>query len=116
MDNLTYGKRCEALATSYLKKNGYKIIVNNYKNSIGEIDIIAEDKDDLIIFIEVKGRISRKFGDPVEAVNYYKQQKIIQVATLYLKIKKKLDSSCRFDVISVLGDNDEEIRHIKSAF
>ena len=66
MDHLTYGKMCEALATSYLKRKGYNIIANNYKNTIGEIDIIAQ-WNNTIVFVEVKGRTSRAFGDPFES-------------------------------------------------
>ena len=84
MQKNTYGKIGEIIATNYLKQKGYKIIANNYKNPIGEIDIIAQDKN-YLVFVEVKTRISRAFGDPAEAVNYFKQQKIRQVATMYLK-------------------------------
>lgn len=115
MDHLTYGKKCEALATSYLKRKGYNIIANNYKNTIGEIDIIAQ-WNNTIVFVEVKGRTSRAFGDPFEAINYQKQRKIRQVATVYLKSKGKLNSPCRFDAIAVLGDTDADIRHIENAF
>ncbi len=115
MDNLTYGKMCEAKATSYLKRKGYTILANNYKNKIGEIDIIAK-YNDTIIFVEVKGRMSRAFGDPFEAINPIKQQKIRMVATMFLKSKGLLEAPCRFDAIAVLGDTDADIRHIENAF
>ncbi len=115
MDHLLYGKKNEALATSYLKKKGYTIIANNYKNKIGEIDIIAK-YNNTTVFVEVKGRMSRKFGDPFEAIDYRKQNKIRMVATMYLKEHNLIDAPCRFDAISVLGDTDAEIRHIENAF
>ena len=102
----------ETLALQYLKKHGYKIIKQNYTCPIGEIDIIASKKR-CIVFVEVKARESDAFGRPGEAVNYYKQQKIRKVATTYLKFNKKIDASCRFDVIEILGD---EINHIENAF
>lgn len=111
----TYGKKCEIIATNYLKKLGYKILKINYKNKIGEIDIIAKDKD-YLVFIEVKGRFSRRFGDPFEAINEEKQFKIRQVASFYLLKTKQTEANCRFDAIAVLGDNDYEIRHIKDVF
>ena len=116
MQKNTYGKVGEAIATDFLKQKGYKIIANNYKNKIGEIDIIAKDGD-CLVFVEVKARMSRAFGDPAEAVNYYKQQKIRNVATLYLKQHHMLETNCRFDVLSILGQQtDAEIRHIENAF
>lgn len=116
MQKNTYGKIGEIIATNYLKQKGYKIIANNYKNPIGEIDIIAQDKN-YLVFVEVKTRISRAFGDPAEAVNRFKQQKIRQVATMYLKQHNLLQTNCRFDVVAILGQNgDEDVRHIENAF
>lgn len=115
MDSLTYGKKGEILAQNYLKQNGYKIIATNMKNALGEIDIIAT-KDKTIVFVEVKTRLTRAFGDPSEAVNYFKQKKLRNVATLYLKQHRLLDATCRFDVISIVGDEDFKINHIVDAF
>ncbi len=115
MDSKTYGKKGEVIAVNYLKKQGYKILETNYKNKIGEIDIIAQ-QGLYLVFVEVKARLTRAFGDPSEAVDYYKQEKIRRVASLYLISKKKLDSPCRFDVVSILGDDDYEINHIIDAF
>ena len=82
----------ESLAEGYLIDKGYKILARNYKNKIGEIDIIAQEND-RIIFVEVKSRASAKFGYPREAVNYYKQQKIRRVAEVYLKSKGSTPSN-----------------------
>ena len=114
MDNKTYGKIGETLATQFLKDSGYKIIRNNYTNFLGEIDIIAYDtKTDYLVFVEVKHRNTAKYGLPREAVNQFKQKKIRQVATLYLKTSNSLNKNIRFDVIDILGD---KITHIKNAF
>ena len=51
----------EEIATTYLKKKKYKIIEKNYANRIGEIDIIAEDKN-VLVFVEVKARETLEFG------------------------------------------------------
>ena len=111
----TFGKACEIMAVNYLKDIGYKILATNYKNKIGEIDIIARDKD-TTVFVEVKGRLTRRFGDPLEAIDEYKIMKIRQTATVYLMKNKLLNTLVRFDAISILGDKDSEIRHIKDAF
>lgn len=117
MDNITYGKIGESIATKYLKRNGYKIITNNYHNELGEIDIIAMSKDNTIVFIEVKARNTLSKGYPREAVNEYKQNKIRSVAIGYLKHNKLLDAKCRFDVIEIVGDEKEhKIEHFVDAF
>lgn len=110
------GKKGEKLAVRYLKKQGYKIIEINYKTKLGEIDIIALDRNTLV-FIEVKSRISQKQGLPQEAINKRKQQQIQKVAEFYLKQKSLKHLNCRFDVISVLFfDYNPEITLIKDAF
>ena len=55
------GKRGEELALSYLKKNGYKIIEQNYRSKLGEIDIIAQESG-AFTFVEVKTRYTNRFG------------------------------------------------------
>lgn len=103
----------EVLAKEYLEKQGYKILQTNYKNKIGEIDIIAMDNKTLV-FVEVKCRSSLKFGLPREAVDERKQYKIRQIATGYLKFKGLYEKiNVRFDVIDVLG---LKVTHIKDAF
>ena len=107
------GVQGEALAKEYLINIGYNIVQLNYKNKIGEIDIIAKDGN-TIVFVEVKTRQSTRFGYPREAVNYYKQQKIRNVAVGYLKFKSLYEKvPIRFDVIDIIGTS---ITHIKNAF
>jgi putative endonuclease len=79
-----FGQEGEALAARHLKKNGYRIIEKNYRTKLGEIDIIAKDKDTLV-FVEVKSRRSWQFGNPKAAVTPRKQRKISMVALHYLK-------------------------------
>lgn len=111
--NKASGIKGETIAVEFIKqKLKYKILECNYKNKIGEIDIIALDKK-VIVFIEVKFSSSLKFGFPRERVNSYKQQKIRTVAMGYLKAKGKVDSAARFDVIEIV---DENIEHIPNAF
>ena len=72
------GDMGEKKAVKFLKKKGYRILETNFKTKFGEIDIIAK-KEGCICFVEVKTRSSDNFGEPREAVNFYKQQKISSV-------------------------------------
>ena len=83
MDKITYGKLGEEKAQQFLKQQGYKILAVNYQLRCGEIDIIAQ-KGKVIIFAEVKTRISDLYGVPAAAVNLKKQQKIIKVMVTQL--------------------------------
>jgi len=114
--NLYLGKSGEELAVDLLRENGYKIIARNYKTRLGEIDIIAREKD-TVCFIEVKARRSDKFGFPQEAVLRTKQRQISKVALGFLKDKNLLDRKARFDVVSVIFVGDEpKLDLIKNAF
>ena len=61
------GKVGEDLAANFLEQIGFKIIKRNYRFERGEIDLIAEEGDELV-FVEVKARRSTTFGTPEEAV------------------------------------------------
>lgn len=110
--NTVQGMIGEFDASKYLRNKKYKILEQNYKNKLGEIDIIAMDKKTLV-FVEVKARQTLAFGRPSEAVDFHKQKKIRSVASLYLVKNNLSDFPCRFDVIEVL---DGQINHIENAF
>lgn len=112
MKHILVGEQGEQQAIKYLKKQKYKIIAHNYHNMLGEIDIIALDKN-YIVFVEVKTRTSGVYGQGYEAVGYQKQQKIRKVATLFLKEKRLENYDVRFDVISIDQNN---IHHFINAF
>jgi putative endonuclease len=114
--NLTTGKSGEELAQDFLEKNGYKILARNYKTKLGEIDIVARDKDTLC-FVEVKTRHSDRYGLPQEAVSDSKQRQISKVALTYLKENRLLDKKARFDVVSIIFSADKpQLELIKNAF
>ena len=111
-----FGEKSENLAVWYLKQNGYKIIEQNYRNRMGEIDIIAKEKGTLV-FVEVKARRSDLFGNPKWAVTPKKQRKISMVALYYLKATKQTRAKARFDVISISSAEDNpRIEIVKNAF
>ncbi|MBE7718979.1 YraN family protein [Lacrimispora indolis] len=107
------GNEFEDAAAAYLEKNGYVILERNYRDRLGEIDIIAKNGIELV-FVEVKYRRTLEKGDPAEAVHLLKQRKIRNAAKGYLyRHRLGEDIPCRFDVVAILG---EEIRLIKDAF
>jgi putative endonuclease len=111
-----FGKRSENLAVWYLKKNGYKILEQNYRTQLGEIDIIAREKK-VIVFVEVKSRKSIRYGNPKWAVTLKKQRKISMVALQYLKSIRQTDARARFDVVAITSNRDEpQIEIVKNAF
>lgn len=115
-DHNELGKKAEDLAAEYLIKNGYKILIRNFRFQKAEIDIIAE-KDNLIIITEVKARSTDAFMLPQEAVNKRKISLIVSAANHYLEEFNK-NQEVRFDIISVLPDEKGKliIEHIIDAF
>jgi putative endonuclease len=110
------GDRGEAIAVRALKKRGYKILEQNYRSKLGEIDVIATDGG-VLAFVEVKARQTDQFGDPKEAITPQKQRKISMVALEYLKETEQMGKGARFDVVAIRmvpGQPDVEI--IKNAF
>ncbi len=111
-----FGRESESIAARYLKKQGYKILEQNYRTKIGEIDIIARDKQTLV-FVEVKARKSDRFGNPKWAVTPKKQRKISMIALYYLKLTKQSNVKARFDVVTISHEQDKpKVEIVKNAF
>ena len=113
--NQTLGKIGEQKACKYLKIKGYYILERNFRCKMGEIDIIAKDKNE-IVFVEVKTRTSFKYGIPCEAINYCKRKHISRVARYYILKNSLEDDVIRFDAIEVIVKDKYYIHHIKEAF
>ena len=112
----TFGKTGESLAVRHLKKKGYRILERNYRNKIGEIDIVARHRGALV-FVEVKARKSGHYGSPKFAVTAAKKRKISMVALTYLKATGQSRAKARFDVVTVnAGGQTPQIDIIQNAF
>lgn len=106
------GSYYETVAAGFLEKQGIRILSRNYRIRLGEIDVIALDRD-CICFIEVKYRSTLAFGRPAEAVNEKKQRTIRRVAEFWCVSHKCCDRPARFDIIEIIGN---DIRYLKNAF
>ena len=113
----TLGLLGEELANSYLARRGYKILLRNYENSLGEIDLIAKERGTLV-FIEVKTRSSLSMGSPLESMTFHKRGQIVKSAKYYIKRYGIKDVPCRFDVVSILmpPGGEPQIELIQNAF
>ncbi len=113
---LKLGARGEEAAVRFLRKMGAKIIARNLRSPVGEIDIVARYKKE-ILFVEVKTRSSDQFGSPAEAVGARKQQQIIRTAQWYLQQGHGKKLQPRFDVISIMMSGGEfDIDYVPDAF
>ena len=112
------GDRGERQAVRFLKQLGYRILERQHRNRFGEVDIIAMDSNQ-IVFVEVKTRRTTDAGQPFEAVALAKQKKIARTALAWLRAQRRLNQSCRFDVVSIVWESNTahpQIEHFKNAF
>ena len=111
-----FGRHCEFMARTYLEQQGYLILETNWRSGHKEIDIIAKEKDTLVI-VEVKARKNENFINTESAVDEKKMRNLIRAAHNYILIKN-LDCETRFDIITLVLDEKGEykLNHIKDAF
>ena len=119
-DTKRFGQWGEEIAAKYLIDRGYNILHRNYRNAIGEIDIIAK-KDGVLVFVEVKTRdsIHAEHFLPEQSITPQKQTKLRKLCEIYTnKHKYKDDQEWQIDVISIILDKSSQkarINHIKHA-
>lgn len=107
------GAEKEEQAVSFLIEKGFRILDRNFYFQGGELDIVAKDKE-YLVFVEVKYRKNTVYGFPEEAITAGKQKKLVLGAKKYMyEHKISYEVPCRFDVISICGD---EIVWIENAF
>jgi len=104
------GKRGEERATDILTAEGYRILDKNYRNHLGEIDIIAEENG-YLVFVEVKKRNTPVYGASLEAINSAKRKHIIKSALYYMKTHRCFNRKVRFDVVGIDGDHVKIVKH-----
>ena len=120
MNNNRYNKNLgdagEQRATDFLIEKGYKIIDRNWRTKDGQIDIIAE-KDEIIVFVEVKTLPNCTYDMIQREINYQKQQRILKTTKRFLINHREYNNKfVRFDVIFIDLFKSEPVYHIESAF
>ena len=104
----------EELAAEYLQHKGYSILERDWKSGHRDLDIIATD-DDILVFVEVKTRRNRVFGEQEDAIDYKKLQNLRQAINYYVK-SRRINREFRLDVITAVGTpggDRPEMSHIE---
>ena len=114
------GGDAERVACDYLASHGYRIVETNYRCKLGELDVIAEDQDGVLCFVEVRSRTRgpRDFGRPVETIGQVKRRRIIRAAEQYIFARAvDPERAMRFDVVGVVFEpNHVTLELIRDAF
>ena len=109
----------EEKAKEFLESKSYEYLVSNYRFDRAEVDLIFKDeKNKIVIFVEVKTRRNRKFGEPEESINKSKQNQIKKAAEGFISENDEfLDNDLRIDTVSVFMDGKGiTINHTENAF
>ncbi len=122
MSRLSLGQHAEKVAANFLLAQGYEVIDAHYYNPsgyhVGEIDLVAKEKDDTIVFVEVKARKGKKDEVvPEENITPDKIVKLTKIAQKYLQENNLLESNWRIDAVSIIFDFDTrkmDVRQIKN--
>lgn len=112
------GLQGEKAAAQFLKNQGYKIILKNFRAAGGEVDIIARDGSTLV-FVEVKTRNTNRFGEAHWSLDLRKRKHLTRVAMAYMTKEQVKDTPCRFDLVVLERGQWNEVPHfelIRNAF
>jgi putative endonuclease len=114
--NQQFGELGERIAERWLRRRGWRVLQRRFRSGHRDIDLVVE-RDGTVVFVEVKARRGREFGDPVEAVNWSKQKELARSASVWIDRHGRPSESYRFDVVGVLVEGERvRIRHVPNAF
>lgn len=114
------GAIVEDIALAYLEQHDYKLLARNFFSRHGEIDLIMS-RQQCIVFVEVRHRLSTQYGGALESITWHKQQRLRKTALSFMTRYKAHSSACRFDVLCYSGalkllNQDTEPLWVKNAF
>ena len=111
------GRRGEELAARHLAASGLTIVERNWRCSQGEIDIVAQDGDELV-FVEVKTRSSVAFGHPLEAITAVKLARLRRLAAAWCIEHPGAHPRIRLDAVAVIAPfrGEVQVEHLKRVF
>ena len=118
MDRAVLGRSAEEIAADFLAEQGLTVLLRNYRRRSGELDLVAQDGDVLVV-AEVRTRSTEEFGGAAASVDGWKQHKIVRATTQLLQARKELARlRVRFDVVVVRGADGPRptVEWLKHAF
>ena len=106
------GQAAEDQALAYLQAQGLRLLARNYRTpgrGGGEIDLILQDRDGTVVFVEVRSRASADFGGAGASIGAVKRQRIIAAAQHWLQ-QRRCTAACRLDAVLIDGDHLQWLR------
>ncbi|MGB4074288.1 YraN family protein [Pseudomonas sp.] len=112
------GNAAEALARQHLEQQGLRLLAQNWRCRLGELDLVMLDAD-TVVFVEVRYRRYSAWGGAVESVDARKREKLSRAAQHFLQQESRwAKHPCRFDVIAINADSQApaQLNWIQNAF
>lgn len=110
------GLQGERIAARWLRRDGWHVLAHRFRSGHRDIDLVMQ-REDTVVFVEVKARRGAAFGSPVEAVHFRKQRELGRSARVWVDRHGKTGLNYRFDVLGVLIEGQSvRVRHIPDAF
>ena len=115
--HLARGRRAEQIADGFLRAQGFKILERNVRFPVGEIDLVAREREALC-FVEVRSRASQAWGGAAASVTRRKQRRLIRAAQWYLQSRRPSFLDARFDVVAIEWQSERApaVELIRGAF
>lgn len=114
-DRQELGRWGEDLAAAHLVATGCEVLDRNWRCRLGELDLVARDRDGTLVFCEVKARSGTRFGAPQEAVGPVKGRRLRALACAWLAERRPPLAELRFDVVAVVRrpEAPPEVVHLR---
>lgn len=110
------GRRFEALAVRHLTGEGWTVLERNVRFGHKEVDLVVR-RGQTVAFVEVKGRLGRGYGHPLEAITARKRREIGTVARWWVSRHGHPDDEYRFDAVAIVAGADGlRIEHLEDAW
>ena len=110
------GRAAEALARNHLERQGLRLLAQNWRCKLGELDLVMLDGP-TVVFVEVRYRRHSAWGGAIESVDARKREKLINAASYFLQQQARwANAPCRFDVIAIDAVEPARLNWIKNAF
>lgn len=114
---MNLGKRGEEIARKYFEELGFELAAENYRFERAETDLIVkDDSKKLLVFVEVKTRRNKRYGEPEESITEKKVQQLIKSAQGFVMMNPQYEEyEKRFDVASIIiSAGKEELKHLEN--
>jgi len=110
--NVSIGRSYEKLAALFFEQNGFEVLRRNWRAGRKEIDLIVQ-KENLLVFVEVKSSASKKYGHPSERIDERKKINLTEAARQFVIAEDIKDLDLRFDVVTFVNG---QLEHYPGAF